>query len=184
MFLVNEKVVYPGYGVAIINKLVKRHVAGIATNFYELKFFDKDMAVLIPENRIEEAGIRRLSTTEDLKSMFKILNQPFEHQKHEVGVNNWNRRNKKYQLDLRSGDLFKLSCIYRDLQSISQDKELSFGERTLCSKIESMLVEEISAVKNIGKKEAIQCLKKSVKCAKKSMVEEEPSFNKLEIQGI
>lgn len=183
MFLVNEKVVYPGYGVAIINKLVQRSVAGKSTNFYELKFFDKDMAVLIPEDRIEEAGIRRLSTQENLQSMFKILNQPFEYQKHEVGVNNWNRRNKKYQLDLRSGDLFKLSYIYRDLQSISHDKELSFGERTLCSKIESMLIEEISAVKNIGKKEAMQCLKKSVKCARKLIIEEE-ALGGFEFQGI
>ncbi|MBI2352774.1 hypothetical protein HYV11_00845 [Candidatus Dependentiae bacterium] len=168
MFLVNEKVVYPGYGVAVINKLVNRSIAGKATFFYELKFFDKEMTVLVPEKRIEEVGIRRLSSINDLKSMFKILNQPFEQHKHEVGVNNWNRRNKKYQTDLRSGDLFKLSYIYRDLQSISQDKELSFGEKALCTKIESMLIEEISAVKNIGKKEALQCLKKSVKCAKKT----------------
>ncbi len=184
MFLVSEKVVYPGYGVAIINKLVKRDVAGKTTNFYELKFFDKDMAVLIPEDRIEEAGIRRLSSSNDLKSMFEILNQPFEHQKHEVGVNNWNRRNKKYQLALRSGDLLKISYIYRDLQSISQEKELSFGERTLCSKIESMLIEEISAVKNIGKKEAIQCLKRSVKYASKIDSENGISFEHLKAQEI
>ena len=184
MFLVNEKVVYPGYGVAIINKLVQRSVAGKATNFYELKFFDKDMAVLIPEDRLEEAGIRRLSTKDDLKSMFDILNQPFEYQKHEVGVNNWNRRNKKYQLDLRSGDLFKLSYIYRDLQSISCDKELSFGERTLCSKIETMLIEEISAINNIDKKEAMIHLKRSVKVTRKISQDEEECFNKKDIHQL
>lgn len=183
MFLVDEKVVYPGYGVAIINKLVQRSIAGKITNFYELKFFDKDMSVLIPETRIEEAGIRRLSTQNDLISMFDILNQPFEYQKNEVGVNNWNRRNKKYQLDLRSGDLFKLSYIYRDLQSISHDKELSFGERTLCCKIESMLIEEICAVKNIDKKEAMQHLKVSVKCAQK-IFSEDDSFGDIEVQNL
>jgi len=95
MFLVNEKVVYPGYGVAIISKLVKRNIAGKSTSFYELKFFDKDMAVLIPENRIEAVGIRRLSSDADLQHMFQILNEPIEHVKAEIGVNNWNRRNKK-----------------------------------------------------------------------------------------
>lgn len=183
MFLVDEKVVYPGYGVAIINKLVHRLVAGKATNFYELKFFDKGMAILIPEDRIEEAGIRRLSSPNDLKSMFKILNEPFEYQKYEVGVNNWNRRNKRYQSDLRSGDLFKLSYIYRDLQSMSHEKELSFGEQILCSKIETMLIEEISAVQNIGKNEATQCLKKSVKCAHKLSAKED-SFSRSETQGV
>ena len=168
MFQVNEKVVYPGYGVAIISKLVKRQVAGRLTSFYELKFYDKDMAVLVPEDRLEVVGIRRLSTDADLQDMFNILKQPVEHQKQEVGVNNWNRRNKKYQLDLRSGDLFKLSSIYRDLQTISHDKELSFGERNLHNKIESMLIEEISAVRNIDKKSALAFLKKSVVCTKKA----------------
>lgn len=176
MFQVNEKVVYPGYGVATIHKLVQRMVAGKATFFYELKFFDKDMSVLIPEQKLAAAGIRRLSTIDDLHSMFSILNQPFSYQKQEVSINNWNRRNKKYQLDLRSGDLFRLSYIYRDLKLISCDKELSFGERSLYNKIETMLIEEICAVKNIGKKEAMQHLKKSIKGARK-LVSLEPISN-------
>ncbi len=192
MFLVNEKVVYPGYGVAIISKLVKRLIAGKQTSFYELKFFDKDMAVLIPEDRIEAVGIRRLSTDAELNSMFKILTRPVKPLKQEVGVNNWNRRNKKYQLDLRSGDLFKLSTIYRDLLLISLEKELSFGERNLCSKIESMLIAEISAIKNIGKQEALSCLKESLIFIKKVSGDLNPDkdknlfkdVDKLEVQGI
>ena len=168
MFLVNEKVVYPGYGVAVISKLVQRQIAGKQTNFYELKFFNKDMAVLVPENKIESVGIRRLSSNNDLESMLKALNEPQKKTRQEIGVNNWNRRNKKYQIDLRSGDLFKLSSIYRDLQSIAHDKHLSFGERNLCSKIESMLVEEISAVKNIDTQQAHEYLKRSFVAAKKS----------------
>lgn len=169
MFSVNEKVVYPGYGVATISKLVKRLIAGKQTSFYELKFFDKDMAVLIPEDRIEAVGIRRLSTDAELNMMFEVLTTPAKYVKQEVGVNNWNRRNKKYQLDLRSGDLFKLSSIYRDLKSIAVEKELSFGERNLCSKIESMLIEEISMIKQICKQEALDCLKKSCSFVQKSL---------------
>lgn len=186
MFLVNDKVVYPGYGVATISKLVKRQIGGKSTSFYELKFCEKDMAVLIPENRIEEAGIRRLSTNSDIESMFKILNEPVESQKQEVGVNNWNRRNKKYQLDLRSGDLFKLSSIYRDLQTISQDKELSFGERNLCNKIEAMLIEEISAVRNICKEKALICLQKSSVFASKTTftTSKQGRPDKLKIQAV
>ena len=169
MFLVNDRVVYPGYGVATISKLVKRQIAGKQTSFYELKFFDKDMSVLIPEDRIEAVGIRRLSTNAELNSMFKVLTTPVKVLKHEVGVNNWNRRNKKYQLDLRSGDLFKLSSIYRDLKSIAMEKELSFGERNLCSKIEAMLIEEIAMIKQICKQEALDCLKKSCVFMEKSI---------------
>lgn len=161
MFLVNEKVVYPGYGVAFISKLVKRLISGKQTSFYELKFFNKDMAVLVPEDRLEAVGIRRLSSQEDLESMFQVLSEPIARTDHEVGLNNWNRRNKKYQLNLRSGDLIKICQIYKDLQVISQTKELSFGERNLKSKIEQLLIEEISVVKNIDREKALKFLQKT-----------------------
>lgn len=168
MFLVNEKVVYPGYGVAFISKLVKRLISGKQTSFYELKFFNKDMAVLVPEDRLEAVGIRRLSSDEDLESMFKVLSEPVVRIDHEVGLNNWNRRNKKYQLNLRSGDLIKICQIYKDLQVISQTKELSFGERNLKTKIEQLLIEEISVVKNIDREKALKFLQRSFLAAQKS----------------
>ncbi|HSW75628.1 MAG TPA: CarD family transcriptional regulator [Candidatus Saccharimonadales bacterium] len=176
MFLVDEKVVYPGYGVALISKLVRRFISGKQTSFYELKFFNKDMAVLVPEDRIEAVGIRRLSTEQDLNSMFKLLAEPIKKSSDELGINNWNRRNKKYQLSLRSGDLLKLCHIYRDLQLISHSKELSFGERNLKSKIELLLIEEIAVVKNIDKEKAAKYLQKSFLLAQKTSQEEKSSL--------
>lgn len=155
MFLVNEIVVYPGYGVALISKLVKRLISGKQTSFYELKFFNKDMAVLVPEDRLEVVGIRRLSSSQDLDTMFQVLSEPVQKTEYDLGINNWNKRNKKYQLNLRSGDLIKICHIYKDLLWISQNKELSFGERTLKIKIEQLLIEEIAVVKNVDKEEAL-----------------------------
>lgn len=178
MFLVNEKVVYPGYGVAFISKLVIRLISGKQTSFYELKFFNKDMAVLVPEDRLEAVGIRRLSSNEDLEAMFKILSEPIVRPEYEVGLNNWNRRNKKYQLNLRSGDLLKISQIYKDLQIISQSKELSFGERNLKSKIEQLLIEEISVVKNIDRDKALKFLQKTFLGASKIQKSVHGLYNK------
>jgi CarD family transcriptional regulator len=179
MFLVNEKVVYPGYGVAFISKLVKRLISGKQTSFYELKFFNKDMAVLVPEDRLEAVGIRRLSSQEDLESMFKVLSEPVARTEYEVGLNNWNRRNKKYQLNLRSGDLIKICQIYKDLQVISQTKELSFGERNLKTKIEQLLIEEISVVKNIDLDRALKFLQKTFLGACKDQDSSKGQFKKI-----
>lgn len=179
MFLVNEKVVYPGYGVALISKLVKRLISGKQTSFYELKFFNKDMAVLVPEDRIEAVGIRRLSSDQDLEMMFKVLSEPVEKNEYEIGLNNWNKRNKKYQLNLRSGDLIKICHIYKDLQWISQNKELSFGERTLKLKIEQLLIEEISVVKNVDKEKALKYLNKSFIMAQKAKQEQQKKADDL-----
>ncbi|MBV8660816.1 MAG: hypothetical protein JO129_01560 [Candidatus Dependentiae bacterium] len=148
MFLLNEKVIYPGYGVAVINRLVERLVLNKKTNFFELKFFNKDMTVLIPEDRLESIGVRKLSTLKELASMFEFLNMCTIHDIiTEHNASTWNKRNKEYQSKLRSGQLSQISAIYKELQLIALDKELSFGERNLFNQIEFLLIEEISAVK-------------------------------------
>lgn len=148
MFLLNEKVVYPGYGVAMINRLVERLIVNKKTNFFELKFYNKDMTVLIPEDRLESIGIRKLSTLQELVFMFDQLHR-FDVSDiiTEHNASTWNKRNKEYQSKLRSGQLLHIASIYKELQLISLDKELSFGERNLFNQIEFLLIEEISAVK-------------------------------------
>ncbi|MGZ6250826.1 MAG: CarD family transcriptional regulator [Candidatus Chromulinivorax sp.] len=148
MFLLNEKVVYPGYGVAIINRLVERLVLNKKTNFFELKFYSKDMTVLIPEDRLESIGVRKLSSVRELTQMFDNLNSfGVKDIVTEHNASTWNKRNKEYQAKLRSGKLSAISAIYKELQLIALDKELSFGERNLFNQIESLLIEEICAVK-------------------------------------
>lgn len=148
MFLLNEKVIYPGYGVAIISRLVERLVLGKKTNFFELKFYSKDMTVLIPEDRLDSIGVRKLSTIKELTNMFEHLSSfGIKDIVTEHNASTWNKRNKEYQCKLRSGQLFQISSIYKELQLIALDKELSFGERNLFNQIESLLIEEIAAVK-------------------------------------
>jgi CarD family transcriptional regulator len=148
MFLLNEKVVYPGYGVAIINRLVDRLVLNKKTNFFELKFYNKDMTVLIPEDRLESIGVRKLSTLKELAQMYDHLSKFGVHDiVTEHNASTWNKRNKEYQCKLRSGQLFQIASIYKELHLIALDKELSFGERNLFNQIEFLLIEEISAVK-------------------------------------
>lgn len=163
MFLLNEKVVYPGYGVALIHRKVERIVAGSMTTFFELKFFHKDMTILVPDSRLEGVGIRRLSSLKEIKEMLQVLSEPCTPKKtHSIDTTilNWNKRNKNYQFKLRSGDLFKISAIYKDLHTVSQDKELSFGERNLLQQIEELLIEEIAAVCDIDRDASLSLLRK------------------------
>lgn len=147
MFLLHEKVVYPGYGVAVINRLVERLVVNKKTNFFELKFYNKDMTVLIPEDRLESIGVRKLSTLVEVEKMFHHLsNFSARDIITEHNASTWNKRNKEYQSKLRSGLLFQISSIYKELNLINLDKELSFGERNLFNQIEFLLIEEVSSI--------------------------------------
>ncbi len=159
MFTLNEKVVYPGHGVASIVRIIEKRVAGKSAEFFELKFVNKDMTILVPVTNALSVGIRPLSSSKHINDIFKILSGPVEPVCHETIITNWNKRNKEYQERLRTGDLREICAIYKDLKYIETQKELSFGEKNLLSQTEALLVEEISLVNNMETDKAIRQLR-------------------------
>lgn len=162
MFKEQEKVVYPGHGVALINRVVVKKVGGQETTFYELTFVNKDMTILVPTQNIELIGLRPLSSQDKVKALFEVLAKPARKiSSYELTASSWNKRHKEYQIKLRSGKLADISEIYRDLKHIALQKELSFGEKNLLTQIETMLVEEIAAVNKLEEQKAVEQLRKA-----------------------
>lgn len=160
MFCLYDKVVYPGYGVAKINRIFSKTVGGKDASFYELIFLNKDMTVLVPTDNADAVGLRPLSSSQYIKDVFGSLMEPARKINYaEFTASNWNKRNKEYQIKLKSGDLKDLSEIYRDLHYIALYKELSFGEKHLLQQIEGLLVEEISLVEDLGQEKTIEHLR-------------------------
>ncbi len=160
MFLCHENVVYPGHGVAQISRIIEKKIGGVSTAFYELAFLNKDVTVLVPTENADVVGLRRLSSHESVDKVFFILAQPscVEHTS-EFSVSSWNKRNKGYQLKLRTGSLQELSEIYRDLRAIEDRKTLSFGEKHLLLQAEALLVEEIALINNEAQDSVIEKLR-------------------------
>jgi len=154
MFTQDEKVVYPGHGVARICRVVEKHVGGCASKFFELRFLNKDMIILVPVSNAESIGIRRLNSRKNINNVLTFIGRPIEPTCYETVVSNWNKRNKEYQGKIRSGDLHEIGEIYRSLRHIAHRKELSFGEKKLLSQTEALLVEEIALVKNVVRERA------------------------------
>lgn len=161
-FTCGEKVVYPGHGVAVIDRIIEKTIAGRISQFFELRFLNKDMTILVPTDNAIDVGIRPLSSAEYINDIFKKLAQPATVKNHDTVVSNWNKRNKEYQGKLRSGDLLEICSIYRDLRHIEYYKELSFGEKSLLQQTELLLIEEIAIVNNIETLSATECLRSLV----------------------
>lgn len=158
MFSQNEKVVYPGHGVAVINRILERKVGGEASSFYELRFINKDMTILVPITNLDSIGIRKISSQKDIGKLFKLFSDPIMPHNNEMALN-WNKRNKEYQGKIRSGKLQEICEIYRDLKNIEKQKELSFGEKNLLHQTESLLTEEIALACDIQPENAINQLR-------------------------
>lgn len=160
MFQLNDKVVYPGHGVALISNIVSRSVADKTITFYELQFQSKDMTIMVPLDRLKEVGVRPLSSPSKIKTMLATLTEPIIRKKTvENSSTNWNRRKKEYQSKLQTGSIEDITSIYRDLKNIAKGKELSFGEKNLLLKTEALLVEEISAAEHLDEEKAIEKLR-------------------------
>lgn len=158
MFKQNDKVVYPGHGAAIIYRVLDRKVGGKTTQFFELKFINKEMTILVPIDNLTAIGIRKVSSEQDIGKLFKMFSNPIVPHSNELALN-WNKRNKEYQGKIRSGKLSEICEIYRDLKHIEQQKELSFGEKNLLQQTESLLAEEIALACNIQQDSATSRLR-------------------------
>lgn len=157
MYTLEEKVVYPGHGVAKVEQIINKIVGNATVQFYKLRFLNRDMTILIPVQTQDSCGIRPLSKEQDIQQMFKVLLEPST--KRGCVLSSWNKRSKQYQYKIKTGDLLEISRIYRDLQCMSREKELSFGERNLLHQAEALLVEELSAVRNVVEEQAMQSLR-------------------------
>ncbi|NRB21642.1 hypothetical protein HRU45_02770 [Candidatus Dependentiae bacterium] len=159
MFILNEKVFYPGHGVAKINRIIDKRVDGSTLQFFELTFINKDMTILVPTSNLPSVGVRRLSSDNGVDGIFKMLSERAKPISTDPSGSNWNKRNKEYQRKLRSGSLQEICEIYRDLKQISSQKELSFGEKSLLQETESLLSQEIAIVKRVGEDVIVQELR-------------------------
>lgn len=159
MFSIGDKVVYPGHGVAKISRVVEKIIAGKVAKFFELEFLHKDMTILVPTANPDSVGLRKLSSIEHIDEAFEILARPARICQESLVLGNWSKRSKDYQCKLRTGNLYEICRIYRDLNHLASRKELSFGEKSLLKQTELLLVEEISAVKEMGEDKAMAQLR-------------------------
>jgi len=158
MFKLNDKVFYPGHGVAQIVSIDDKHVAGSKVSFFKLKFIFKEMTILVPIKNVDAIGVRSLSTKEDV---VKALNELYKLPENQLGSvdftpTGWNKRNKEYQQKIQKGCLVDLARVYRDLMFIAKQKDLSFGEKSLLSTTEDLIVQEIMVIRSDERDEAVR----------------------------
>lgn len=161
LFTLDQKVVYPAHGVARVVEIIERTVGGTAMKFYKLSFLYKDMTILIPVEGSSQTGVRPLSSIAQIDEAIACMGHVEKRPLHDIDINpsGWNKRQKDYQLRIQSGDFKVVLDIYQELMFISQQKELSFGEKGLLHTTEELLVQELVVVKAIDRSQAVEILR-------------------------
>ena len=144
MFKVGELAVYPAHGVGRIEAIESKEVSGNKQSFYIMRILDNDMIIMIPICNTDSVGLREIIDREDVSQVYSILKE----KDITIDTQNWNRRYREYMDKIKTGSVFEIAMVLRDLYLLKEVKELSFGERKLLDTAQSLLVKEISVAKD------------------------------------
>lgn len=140
MFDVGDMAVYPAHGVGVIQSIEHRRVGEREQSFYVMRILDNNMVIMIPTATSNNVGLRNIISSDDVEKVFYILKEKDV----EIGTQTWNRRYREYMEKIKTGSVFEVAAVLRDLYLLQEDKELSYGERKMMDTAKSLLVKELS----------------------------------------
>lgn len=145
-FSVGDKAVYPVHGVAEVVALEHRDIGGNKTTVYILKILDTGLKIMVPTTNAGSVGLRDLITSKQVKEVYSILKSrdiPRDTQ-------TWNRRYREYMEKIKTGSVFEIAEVMRDLSVLRTTKDLSFGERKMLETARGLLTKELALAKGVG----------------------------------
>lgn len=155
MFRVGDRVVYPQHGAAIISSLEEKDFLGEKRQYYILHLTYGDLTLMVPADNTEEVGIRDVIARDELDKVFKVLRS-----KECRMPTNWSRRFKTHLEKLRSGDIYQVAEVVRNLSRRDKEKGLSAGEKRMFAKARQILISEITFAANVDEAGAGRMLDK------------------------
>ena len=153
MYKVGDKVVYPHHGAGTVVKREKREVLGEKREYLTIKILHNDMTVNVPADNAERVGLRKVIDEEAVKKVLKYLTSGGTEM-----PKNWNRRFKHNRDKMKTGDIFELAEVVRNLALRDGEKGLSTGEKQMYVKAKKILASELMYAKNMTEDEAIEWL--------------------------
>ena len=140
LFKVGDKAVYPAQGVAEVVSIEEKDIAGNRQKFYVLRILDTDRKIMVPVNNARSVGLRAPISESEIREIFEILKEQavaFDNQ-------TWNRRYRGFMDKIKTGSVFDVAEVMRDLYRLKAEKSLSFGERRMLDNARTLVVKELA----------------------------------------
>ncbi len=157
MYKVGDKVVYPHHGAGTVVKREKKEVLGEKREYLTIKILHNDMTVNVPAENAERVGLRKVIDEEAVKKVVKYLTSGGTEM-----PKNWNRRFKHNRDKMKTGDIYELAEVVRNLALRDGEKGLSTGEKQMYVKAKKILASELMYAKNMSEDEALEWLEETL----------------------
>ncbi len=136
-FEVGDNVVYPHHGAGVVSKKETKELLGEKRDYLTIKIHHNDMTVMVPCENAGKAGLRRVIDGDDVKRVTDVLTGEVSEM-----PKNWNRRFKYNREKIRTGDVFELAEVVRNLAIREMEKGLSTGEKQMYTRAKKILASE------------------------------------------
>mgnify|MGYP002514505181 CR=1 FL=1 len=137
MFNVGDKIVYPMHGAGIIDSIEEKEILGEKQSYYILKM-PGEVKVMVPTSTAEQHGIRNVIDKIEAQKVINVLEQDST----EMSMK-WNKRYRDNVEKMKSGDIFEVADIVRNLSFKQKDKGLSTTEKKMLLNAKQILVSEL-----------------------------------------
>ncbi len=140
-FQVGDKVIYPNHGLGVVEKIEEKTILGTTCGFFHLRILSNETTVLVPVVNVDNVGLRRAITDEEVGRLFHLLGDGKidNHQ-------NWKGRFKDNSDKMRTGSIYDMADVLKSLTFLAKSKSLSFREKRMLDRAKSLIISEISEV--------------------------------------
>jgi len=153
LYDVGDKVVYPHHGAGSIIKKEMKEILGQKREYLTIQILYNDMTVMVPCENAEAAGLRKVIAEETVEEVLAVLRDDGTQM-----PKNWNRRFKHNRDKIKTGDIFELAEVVRNLSIRDLDKGLSTGEKQMFGRAKKILASELMYARDMEEQEAIDFL--------------------------
>src|SRR6202162_1539693 len=137
-FEIGDNVVYPHHGAGKVIRKDKKEVLGERREYLTIKILHNEMTVMVPTENAALAGLRRVIDDETVKKVQAVLQDECSEM-----PKNWNRRFKHNRDKIKTGDIYELAEVVRNLAVREAEKGLSTGEKQMFTRAKRILASEL-----------------------------------------
>ena len=156
MFNVGDKIVYPMHGAGVIDSIEEKDILGEKQSYYILKM-PGEVKVMIPTAKAESVGVRNIIDKSSAESVIGIL------EKDETAMDkNWNKRYRDNMEKMKSGDIYEIADVVRNLSFKQKEKGLSPGEKKMLNNAKQILVSELVLAEHASQEEVEELVENKI----------------------
>ncbi len=175
MFKIGDKIVYPMHGAGVIEGIEEKEILGEKRKYFVMRMPIGDMKVMVPVDNVEDVGVRDIIGEDDFKAVMSILRDDKS-----AMPQNWNRRYRANMDRIKSGDIFEIAAVVRNLLMLDTEKGLSTGERKMLSSAKQMLLSEMVLVTDTDIENVEKIVVEAIEYQAPQSSEESEKLEKLE----